>query len=175
MLHQAGISWQFVHQFWEELPILWRTCFAEGCSRTLLEPSPNHQVTRNSRPRHSFPACKPRQTEVIQESSSTVGQFRTFHKVKFTQINPVNLSGFLQTYLWFFHIHIPPRRAPPAATCIRCFLISFSFSSALSKCSRSTEAKRALVLGDQWRFPRGTSNYPSQSTEQPWWPRDPPF
>lgn len=62
MLHQAGISWQFVHQFWGELPILWRTWFAEGCSRTLPEPSPNHQVAGNSKPRHSFPACKPRQT-----------------------------------------------------------------------------------------------------------------
>ena len=113
------------------------------------------------------------------QAKTNVGNSREFlvNSVLSIKSNSHKLTfvWFLQTYLWFFHIHLPPRRAPPAATCIRCFLISFSFSSALSKCSRSTEAKRALVLGDQWRFPRGTSNHPSHSTEQPWWLGDPPF
>ena len=48
----------------------------------------------------------------------------------------------------------------PAATCMRCLRITLSFSSAFSKCSKSTDAKRALVLG------------PVQSNfDKNWWPR----
>ena len=47
----------------------------------------------------------------------------------------------------------------PAATCMRCLRITLSFSSAFSKCSKSTDAKRALVLG------------PVQSNfDKNWWP-----